>query len=155
MNIVDRFLKYVSFCTTSDENTGMTPSTPGQMEFARYLSEELRSIGLSEVTLDENGYIMATLPANLASMRDVPTIGFIAHMDTSPDASGRHVKTSIVKAEERDYIDARYAGQDVIVTDTTTLLGADDKAGIASSTARCVSVLRRTRRSVKAPTILT
>ena len=137
MNIVDRFLKYVSFCTTSDENTGMTPSTPGQMEFARYLAEELKLIGLSEVTLDENGYIMATLPANLASMRDVPTIGFIAHMDTSPDASGRHVKTSIVKAEERDYIDARYAGQDVIVTDTTTLLGADDKAGIAEIVTAC------------------
>ena len=137
MNIVDRFLKYVSFCTTSDENTGMTPSTPGQMEFARYLAEELKSIGLSEVTLDENGYIMATLPANLASMRDVPTIGFIAHMDTSPDASGRHVKASIVKAEERDYIDARYAGQDVIVTDTTTLLGADDKAGIAEIVTAC------------------
>ena len=137
MDIVERFLKYVSFCTTSDENTGMTPSTPGQMEFARYLADELKSIGLSEVTLDENGYIMATLPANLASMRDVPTIGFIAHMDTSPDASGRHVKTSIVKAEERDYIDARYAGQDVIVTDTTTLLGADDKAGIAEIVTAC------------------
>ena len=142
MNIVDRFLKYVSFCTTSDENTGMTPSTPGQMEFARYLAEELKSIGLSEVTLDENGYIMATLPANLASMRDVPTIGFIAHMDTSPDASGRHVKTSIVKAEERDYIDARYAGQDVIVTDTTTLLGADDKAGIAEIVTACEYLLQ-------------
>ncbi len=129
MNIVDRFLKYVSFCTTSDENTGMTPSTPGQMEFARFLAEELKSIGLSEVTLDKNGYIMATLPANGQSQ--CPTIGFIAHMDTSPDASGKHVKASIVKAEERDYIDARYAGQDVIVTDTTTLLGADDKAGIA------------------------
>ena len=127
MEIVDRFLKYVSFCTTSDENTGMTPSTPGQMEFARYLAEELKSIGMTDVTLDENGYVMATLEANHQS----PTIGFIAHMDTSPDASGRHVKASIVKAEERDYIDPRYAGQDVIVTDTTTLLGADDKAGIA------------------------
>ena len=64
MNIVDRFLKYVSFCTTSDENTGMTPSTPGQMEFAQYLAQELKQIGLSDVTLDANGYIMATLPAN-------------------------------------------------------------------------------------------
>ena len=128
MNIVDRFLKYVSFCTTSDENTHMTPSTPGQMEFARYLADELKTIGLSEVSLDSNGYIMATLPANEEGN---PTIGFIAHMDTSPDASGKHVKASIVKAEERDYIDARYKGQDVIVTDTTTLLGADDKAGIA------------------------
>ena len=132
MNIVDRFLKYVSFCTTSDENTGMTPSTPGQMEFAKYLAEELKSIGLKEVTLDANGYIMATLEANSQELKaKSPTIGFIAHMDTSPDASGRHIKASIVKAEERDYIDARYAGQDVIVTDTTTLLGADDKAGIA------------------------
>ena len=136
MNIVERFLKYVSFCTTSDENTGMTPSTPGQMEFAQYLAEELKSIGLTEVSLDENGYIMATLPGNVERMNEltserIPVIGFIAHMDTSPDASGKHVKASIVKAEERDYIDPRYAGQDVIVTDTTTLLGADDKAGIA------------------------
>ena len=128
MNIVDRFLKYVSFCTTSDENTGMTPSTPGQMEFAKYLAEELKTIGLTEVSLDENGYIMATLEANTEHR---PVIGFIAHMDTSPDASGRHVKASIVKAEERDFIDPKYAGQDVIVTDQTTLLGADDKAGIA------------------------
>ena len=128
MNIVDRFLKYVSFCTTSDENTGMTPSTPGQMEFAQYLADELKSIGLTDVSLDSNGYIMATLHANGG---EAPVIGFIAHMDTSPDASGKNVKPSIVKAEERDYIDPRYAGQDVIVTDTTTLLGADDKAGIA------------------------
>ena len=106
----------------------MTPSTPGQMEFARYLADELRTIGLKDVTLDNNGYIMATLPANEDGH---PVVGFIAHMDTSPDASGKHVKASIVKAEERDYIDACYAGQDVIVTDTTTLLGADDKAGIA------------------------
>jgi len=139
MDIVERFLKYVSFCTTSDENTGMTPSTPGQMEFAQYLAEELKSIGLTEVSLDQNGYIMATLESNPNPTPALPTregektpvIGFIAHMDTSPDASGRHVKASIVKAEERDYIDPRYAGQDVIVTDTTTLLGADDKAGIA------------------------
>jgi len=128
MDIVERFLKYVSFCTTSDENTGMTPSTPGQMEFAKYLAEELKTIGLTEVSLDENGYIMATLEANTEHR---PVIGFIAHMDTSPDASGRHVKASIVKAEERDFIDPKYAGQDVIVTDQTTLLGADDKAGIA------------------------
>ena len=133
MNIVDRFLKYVSFCTTSDENTGMTPSTPGQMEFARYLAQELKEIGLTEVSLDSNGYIMATLESNQPSAvsSQIPVIGFIAHMDTSPDASGRNVKASVVKAEERDYIDPRYAGQDVIVTDTTTLLGADDKAGIA------------------------
>ena len=134
MNIVDRFLKYTSFCTTSDEKTGMTPSTPGQMEFAKYLANELKTIGLSEVSLDENGYIMATLPA---TEEGHPVIGFIAHMDTSPDASGKHIKASIVKAEEREYIDPLYAGQDVIVTDETTLLGADDKAGIAEIVTAC------------------
>ena len=137
MNITDRFLKYVSFETTSDENSGKTPSTPGQMVFARFLADELRAIGLSEVTLDGNGYIMATLESNLSPTLSqgegdkIPVVGFIAHMDTSPDASGKDVKASIVKAEERAYIDERYHGQDVIVTDTTTLLGADDKAGIA------------------------
>ena len=131
MDIVDRFLKYVSFCTTSDENTGMTPSTPGQMEFARFLAEELKSIGMTDVSLDENGYIMATLEANGQGAKELPVVGFIAHMDTSPDASGRNIKPSIVKAGERDFIDPRYAGQDVIVTDNKTLLGADDKAGIA------------------------
>ena len=140
MNIVERFLKYVSFCTTSDENTNMTPSTPGQMEFARYLADELKGLGLQEVTLDANGYIMATLPANEEGH---PVIGFIAHMDTSPDASGKHIRPSIVKAEERDYIDARYAGQDIIVTDTTTLLGADDKAGIAEIVSAMETLLQR------------
>ena len=133
MTLVERFLKYVSFCTTSDENTGMTPSTPGQMEFARYLAEELKTIGLIEVSLDSNGYIMATLPATEDGH---PVIGFIAHMDTSPDASGKHIKASIVKADEawleaNEFVDKRYIGQELIVTDHTTLLGADDKAGIA------------------------
>ena len=138
MNIVDRFLKYVSFCTTSDENTGMTPSTPGQMEFAKYLAQELTSIGMTDVSLDDNGYIMATLESNQPSVvSHQPVIGFIAHMDTSPDASGKHVNATVVKAEERDYIDERYAGQDVIVTDLTTLLGADDKAGRAEIVTAC------------------
>ena len=153
MDIVDRFLKYVSFCTTSDENTNMTPSTPGQMEFAKFLADELKQIGLLEVTLDKNGYIMATLPGNVQgdnqqSTQDIPTIGFIAHMDTSPDASGKHVKARIVKEydgqdivlndkegivlETAKYPEIlRYRGQDIIVTDGKTLLGADDKAGIA------------------------
>ena len=139
MTIVDRFLRYVSFCTTSDENTNMTPSTPGQMEFAKYLAEELKTIGMTDVTLDENGYVMATLeptPTLPEGKENIPVVGFIAHMDTSPDASGRHVKASIIKVgseESRDesYIDPKYAGQEVIVTDHTTLLGADDKAGIA------------------------
>ena len=148
MDIVDRFLKYVSFCTTSDENTGMTPSTPGQMEFAGFLADELKSIGLKDVSLDSNGYIMATLESNLPSGSQVPVIGFIAHMDTSPDARGKHVQPRIVKAydgkdvmlneaenivlETAKYPEIlRYTGQDIIVTNGKTLLGADDKAGIA------------------------
>jgi tripeptide aminopeptidase len=150
MNIVDRFLKYVSFHTTSDENTNMTPSTPGQMEFAKYLKEELLSIGMQEVSLDKNGYIMATLPSNQPSeaSSQTPTIGFIAHMDTAPDASGKNVRPRIVKAydgkdivlneEENIVLETakypeilHYQGQDIIVTNGKTLLGADDKAGIA------------------------
>ena len=146
MNITERFLKYVGFTTTSDENTNLTPSTPGQMIFAQYLVEELKSIGLQEVDLDGNGYIMATLPAN--TDKNVPTIGFISHMDTSPDMSGKNVKTRIVENYDgKDILlnDEKaivfetdkypeillYKGQDIIVTDGTTLLGADDKAGIA------------------------
>jgi len=146
MNITDRFLKYVGFTTTSDENTNMTPSTPGQKIFARYLVEELKSIGLQEVELDDNGYVTATLPAN--TDKAIPTIGFIAHMDTSPDMSGKHVKPRIVtdydgnnivlNQEKGIILDTnkypeilQYKGQDVIVTDGTTLLGANDKAGIA------------------------
>jgi len=146
MNITDRFLKYVSFTTTSDENTNMTPSTPGQMIFAKFLVEELTSIGLQQVELDKNGYVMATLPAN--TDKEVPTIGFVAHMDTSPDMSGRHVKARVVtnydgknivlNAEKEVVFDIekypeilQYKGQDIVVTDGTTLLGADDKAGIA------------------------
>ncbi len=149
MNLVDRFLKYVGFDTQSDEETNMTPSTPGQMEFARELRDELEAMGLEEISLDENGYLMASLPSNMpAGAPEVPVVGFIAHLDTSPDMSGRHVSPRIVK----DYDGAdivlnkelgvvlspsefpelsKYVGQDLIVTDGTTLLGADDKAGIA------------------------
>ena len=88
MTLVDRFLKYVSFDTQSDESTGITPSTPKQMVFAEYLKTELESLGLEDITLDEHGYLFATLPANID--KDVPTIGFIAHMDTSPDRSEEH-----------------------------------------------------------------
>ena len=146
MTLVDRFLHYVSFDTQSDELTNMTPSTPGQMIFAKALEKELRRLGLSEITLDENGYLMATLPAN--TDKELPTVGFIAHLDTSPDMSGRNVSPRIVKnydggeivlsAEENVVLRPdefpemlHYVGQDLIVTDGTTLLGADDKAGIA------------------------
>ena len=151
MTLTERFLKYVSFCTTSDEETNMTPSTPGQMEFANYLAEELKQIGMTEVTLDENGYVMATLPANTEGK---PTIGFIAHMDTAPDASGKNVKARIVdnydgqdivlNAEKNIVFEVEkypeildYKGQDIIVTDGTTLLGADDKAGLAEIVSAC------------------
>ena len=130
MTLVERFLKYVSFETTSDENSSSVPSTNGQMVFARYLADELRAIGLADVSLDDKGYIMATMPSN--DQCQTPTIGFIAHMDTSPDASGKDIKARIIRYEGgNEQIDDRYIGQDIIVTDGTTLLGADDKAGIA------------------------
>ena len=146
MNVVDRFLEYVKFDTQSDELTNLTPSTPGQMVFAQYLEEKLNELGLKDVSLDENGYLMATLPGNCSD--EVPTIGFIAHLDTSPDMSGRHVNPRIVKSYDGNDIVLNaekeivlspnqfpevlhYTGQDLIVTDGNTLLGADDKAGIA------------------------
>ena len=146
MNVVDRFLEYVKFDTQSDELTNLTPSTPGQMVFAQYLEEKLKELGLKDVSLDENGYLMATLPGNTDD--EVPTIGFIAHLDTSPDMSGRHVNPRIVKSYDGSDIILNpekgivlsptqfpellhYTGQDLIVTDGNTLLGADDKAGIA------------------------
>ncbi len=146
MTLVDRFLNYVSFDTQSDELTNMTPSTPGQMIFAQSLEKELQKIGLTDITLDENGYLMATLPAN--TDKDIPTVGFIAHLDTSPDMSGRNVQPRIVKqydgsdivlcADENIVLRPtefpelmHYIGQDLIVTNGKTLLGADDKAGIA------------------------
>lgn len=146
MTVTDRFLSYVSFDTQSDELTNMTPSTPGQMIFAEYLKEQLEKMGLEEISLDNNGYLMASLPANCDAK--VPVIGFIAHLDTSPDMSGKHVKPRIVNKydgkelllnkEENIVLSPdefpellNYIGQDLIVTDGTTLLGADDKAGIA------------------------
>lgn len=146
MSLVERFLKYVSFDTQSSEETGLTPSTPGQMTFAEYLKSELESLGLEEISLDENGYLFATLPANVD--KELPVVGFIAHMDTSPDMSGKDVKprtvtnydgTDIVLCAEENIVlsPSRFPelldhkGEDLIVTDGKTLLGADDKAGIA------------------------
>ena len=146
MNVLDRFLSYVKFDTQSDELTNLTPSTPGQMVFAQALEKELKSLGLKDITLDENGYLMATLPSN--TDRNVPTVGFIAHLDTSPDMSGRHVNPRLVENYDGGDIvlDAEggvtlspesfpemkdYVGQTLVVTDGKTLLGADDKAGIA------------------------
>lgn len=146
MDLIERFLSYVKVETTSDENTAVTPSTPGQMKFAKQLFSELQNTGLSDVVLDENGYVYATLPAN--TDKEVPTIGFIAHMDTAPDASGKNVNPRIVanydgkdivlNEKENIVLTTSYfpeilnhVGEDIIVTDGTTLLGADDKAGIA------------------------
>ena len=146
MNVTDRFLDFVKFDTQSDELTNMTPSSPGQMEFAKYLKSVLDGMGLEDVELDSNGYLFATLPANME--KPVPTVGFIAHIDTSPDMSGRHVSPRIVKnydggaitLNEKEQIVLspeefpelhNYMGEDLIVTDGTTLLGADDKAGVA------------------------
>ncbi len=147
MTLTDRFLEYVKFDTQSDELTNMTPSTPGQMVFAQHLEKELHKLGLSDISLDENGYLMATLPGNITD-RNVPTVGFIAHLDTSPDMSGRHVSPRIVEnypggdivlnATDNIVLSPdefpellNYVGQDLIVTDGNTLLGADDKAGVA------------------------
>lgn len=146
MTVIDRFFKYVTFDTQSDESTGVTPSTAKQMVFAQYLKTELEELGLEDISLDENGYLFATLPANVE--REIPTIGFIAHMDTSPDMSGENVSPRIVEKyeggdivlSEADHIILSpsqfpelkdHVGEDLIVTDGHTLLGADDKAGIA------------------------
>lgn len=146
MNLVERFLKYVSFDTQSDDTTGVTPSTDKQMVFARELKKELEEMGLEDICLDELGYLYATLPAN--TDKNVPTVGFIAHMDTSPDMTGKNVQPRIVHNYDGNDIVLNEAekiilspvqfpelldhkGEDLIVTDGTTLLGADDKAGIA------------------------
>ena len=146
MDIVERFLHYVSFDTQSAEDMGKTPSTDKQLKLAEYLKAELEGIGMTEVELDSNGYVYATLPAN--TDKEVPTIGFIAHMDTSPDCSGADIHPRVVKnydgadivLDEKaglvtspskfpELLD--HVGEDIIVTDGHTLLGADDKAGIA------------------------
>lgn len=146
MTIVERFLKYVSFDTQSAEDAETTPSTEKQWVLARFLKEELEGIGLTEVEIDEHAYVYATLPAN--TDKPLPTVGFIAHMDTSPDCSGKDVKPRIVKDYDGGDIVLDEAagivtspkkfpelldhvGEDIIVTDGHTLLGADDKAGIA------------------------
>ena len=144
--LVERFLKYVKIDTQSNEESTTCPSTEKQFDLAKVIIEDLKGIGMSDVSMDENGYIMATLPSNID--KEVPTVGFIAHMDTAPDYSGKDVKPRIVEnynGEEIVLSEAHntvmspvdfpelpnYKGQDLIVTDGTTLLGADNKAGIA------------------------
>lgn len=145
-NMLQRFLKYVTFDTESIDDNTTVPTSEGQFVFARYLKEELEKMGLTEITLDDKGYLYATLPSN--STKVIPTIGFISHLDTSPDMSGKNVTPRVVKAyaggdivlnkeqnivlTTEDFPEVEdYKGNDLVVTDGTTLLGADDKAGIA------------------------
>ena len=140
--VTERFLSYVKHHTTSDETAEAFPSTQRQLAFAAFLAEECEAIGLREVSVDRYGYVTALLPGNTAN---TPTIGFISHMDTSPDASGENVRPHIIEAYDGKDIALRdivlspaefpflkdYIGQTLITSDGTTLLGADDKAGIA------------------------
>ena len=143
--VVQRFLKYVTFDTTANPNNSNCPSSEGQKVFANYLVEELKSLGLEDAHVDENSYVMATLKGNTEG---VETIGFISHLDTAPDVTGKNVKPKIIKnydgkdivlneelniiTSSKDYPDLKkFIGEDLIVTDGTTLLGADDKAGIS------------------------
>ncbi|MEG0308906.1 MAG: peptidase T [Clostridium sp.] len=141
--VIERFLEYVKYDTQSSTSSGTTPSTASQRVLGEALVEELKKIGMSDVTIDENSYVMATLPAN--TDKNIPTIGFIAHMDTAPDYSGKDVKPQMVNYKGGDIklnesttlspIDFpelnHYVGKTLITTDGTTLLGADDKAGIS------------------------
>jgi tripeptide aminopeptidase len=144
--LLRRFTTYVKVDTQSDENSETCPSTPGQLTLGRMLTEELKSIGMQEVTMDDNGYVMATLPAN--TDKEVPTIGFLAHMDTATDFTGAGVNPQVVENYDgqdivlneeqrivlspRDFPElAKYKGHTLVTTDGTTLLGADNKAGVA------------------------
>jgi len=137
-NVVEKFIKYIKYDTMSDENSQTSPTTPGQMIFAEELARELKDMGMQDVSLDERGYIMATLPSNVD--KEVPVIGFIAHMDTSPEVSGAGVNPKFVENyngedimldEENDIILSSKEFPQLKTTDGRTLLGADDKAGIA------------------------
>lgn len=144
--MLERFLKYVTFDTESCDDASVVPTTEGQFVFARYLEQQLKDMGLEDVVLDEKGYLYATLPANCD--KDMPVVGFIAHLDTSPDMNGHNVSPRVVEnyeggdiiLDQKDNIILKvadfpevenYKGDDLIVTDGHTLLGADDKAGVA------------------------
>lgn len=144
MNIVERFLNYTKYDTQSSEISETVPSTEKQLVFAKFLKEELENEGMKDVEMDSMGYVYATLPANVK--KDIPTIGFISHYDTSPDCSGTDIKARVINNYQGNDIELspgiissvekfpellQHVGEDLIVTDGTTLLGADDKAGIA------------------------
>ncbi len=156
MKAYERLIKYSTFATASDEDSQTCPSTQGQLEFARYLENELRTLGLSEIELDENGYLFASVPAS-EGCEDSPVIGFIAHMDVSPEVEDKNIKARAFKygggdillnEEQGIYMPVAdfpfiedYAGKTLVVTDGTTLLGADDKAGIAEIVTACEILL--------------
>ena len=154
MDVIDRFLKYVSFDTQSDENSETVPSTAKQKVLGEYLAGELTELGLVDAAMDENGYVYAFLPAS-EGCENIPTLGLIAHMDTSPDVSGANVNPQIVTYEGGDIpllsgevirlasfpFLSKYEGKELIVTDGTTLLGADDKAGIAEIMSACAYLI--------------
>ena len=146
-DVIDRFVRYIQINTKSDPDSSSFPSTAIQFDLARILENELLQMGLQDVSLDENGYVMATLPSN--SEKQLPVIGWIAHMDTSPDMSGEGVNPQFIRnydggdillnPKEKivlspiDFPELKnYIGQTIITTDGTTLLGADDKAGVAA-----------------------
>ena len=145
-SVTDKFLRYVSYETTSDENSTTHPSNLQELVLLRQLVEEMKQMGIADASIDEYGYVMGTIPSNLD--HEVPALGFIAHVDTSPDASGRDIKPQFIRNYDGSDIPLKgvpglalrvsefpelldYKGQTLITTDGTTLLGADDKAGVA------------------------
>lgn len=142
MNATERFLNYVKFETASDEESTSCPSTAGQTVLAEYLAGELKSIGVADAAYDENGYVYGHIEAS-CGYDNAPKIGLIAHMDTSPAVSGKDVKPQIIVFDGKNapMVDGKYIGEELIVSDKTTLLGADDKAGVAEIIAACERII--------------
>ena len=142
MNATERFLNYVKFETASDEESTSCPSTAGQTVLAEYLAGELKGIGVADAAYDENGYVYGHIEAS-CGYDNAPKIGLIAHMDTSPAVSGKDVKPQIIVFDGKNapMVDGKYIGEELIVSDRTTLLGADDKAGIAEIIAACERII--------------
>ena len=141
MTVTERFLKYVTFETTSAESSDTVPSTATQLVLADYLVEELRGAGVTDAMRDEMGYVYGHIPAS-DGCENCPKIGLVSHMDTSPDVSGANVKPQIIKFDGTNapMVGDEYIGRELIVTDHTTLLGADDKAGVAEIVALCAEI---------------
>ena len=141
MTVIERFMDYVTYETTSDEQSSTCPSTACQKILGQRLAEDLRAVGLSDAAMDENGYVYGHLPAT-PGCENAPKIGLIAHMDTSPDVSGKNVKPRIITYDgtNASMLEDKFLGKEMIVSDGTTLLGADDKAGVAEIIAACAEL---------------